>query len=309
MNMKRFNKLFVILLCCFGTLSATSCLNNDDNGGIDPELYETYLSNISGTYYGDNSNWKYQNKIYFYNDTIKANSLSEKLDSIVGITVSFSKYDSTFAVTNVPGRLLAKEIPDEYKDDYPEEGLVIHKCIRYTDNALRRFFQTASRQPWYNNTLFVITADHTNLTDHKYYQTDLGGFCVPIIFFDPSGDIRPGMRDAIAQQIDIMPTVLGHLGYDKPYVAFGCDLFNTAPRDTWAVNYLNGIYQYVKGDYMLQFDGERTRAVYRFRTDPYLERNLAGRVKEQAAMERELKAIIQQYMERMTQNRLVVRGE
>lgn len=199
-------------------------------------------------------------------------------------------------------------IPDEYKDVYPEEGIAIHKCIRYTDNALRRFFATASRQPWYKNTLFVITSDHTNLSDHDYYQTDLGGFCSPIIFFDPSGEIKPGMRDAIAQQIDIMPTVLGYLGYDRPYVAFGCDLFNTEPQDTWAVNYLNGIYQYVKGDYLLQFDGSRTKAVYRFRTDLLLEHNLVGRVSEQAAMERELKAIIQQYMTRMTTNTLVVGG-
>ena len=40
-------------------------------------------------------------------------------------------------------------VPEEYKDVYPEEGIVIHKCIRYTDNALRRFFETARRQPWY----------------------------------------------------------------------------------------------------------------------------------------------------------------
>ena len=71
---------------------------------------------------------------------------------------------------------------------------------------------------------------------------------------------------------------------------------------------LNGIYQYVKGDYLLQFDGSRTKAVYRFRTDLLLEHNLVGRVSEQAAMERELKAIIQQYMTRMTTNTLVVGG-
>ena len=116
------------------------------------------------------------------------------------------------------------KVPEEYKDIYKEEGIVIHKCIRYTDNAIRRFFDKAKTQPWYKNTLFVITSDHTNLSDHAYYQTDLGGFCSPIIFFDPSGDMKPGMRDAIAQQIDIMPTVLSYLGYDRPYVAFGCDL-------------------------------------------------------------------------------------
>lgn len=198
-------------------------------------------------------------------------------------------------------------IPEKYKQRYPEEGIVIHKCIRYTDNALRRFFDTAKRQPWYKNTLFVITSDHTNLSDHAYYQTDLGGFCSPIIFFDPSGDLKPGMRQAIAQQIDIMPTVLGYLGYKRPYIGFGIDLFHTPAEKTWAVNYLNGTYQYVKGDYLLQFDGQKTKALYKFRTDLLLKKNLIGKEpKVQTEMERELKAIIQSYMMRMTGNRLVV---
>ena len=72
------------------------------------------------------------------------------------------------------------------------------------------------------------------------------------------------------------------------------------------MNYLNGVYQYVKGDYLLQFDGNSTKAVYQFKTDLLLQHNLKGQVKEQAQMERELKAIIQSYMARMTTNRLVV---
>ena len=199
------------------------------------------------------------------------------------------------------------KVPEEYKDIYKEEGIVIHKCIRYTDNAIRRFFDKAKTQPWYKNTLFVITSDHTNLSDHAYYQTDLGGFCSPIIFFDPSGDMKPGMRNAIAQQIDIMPTVLSYLGYDRPYVAFGCDLLTTSDEDTWAVNYLNGIYQYVKGDWLLQFDGQKSKALYRFRTDLLLKDNLLTKepkiVKD---MERQVKAIIQSYMTRMVNNQLVV---
>ena len=197
-------------------------------------------------------------------------------------------------------------IPEEYKKVFPEEGIVIHKCIRYTDNALRKFFAKAKIMPWYKNTLFVITSDHTNLSDHEYYQTDLGGFCSPIIFFDPSGEFKPGMRDAIAQQIDIMPTVLSYLGYDRKYVGFGIDLLTTPAKDTWAVNYLNGIYQYVKGDYLLQWDGQKTKALYRFRTDLLLKQNVANKEpKVREAMEREVKAVIQSYMERMTRNELV----
>ena len=100
-----------------------------------------------------------------------------------------------------------------------------------------------------------------------------------------------------------MPTVLGMLGYQKPYLAFGIDVLNTPAEDTWAVNYLNGTYQYVKHGHVLQFDGTRTKAVYAL-TDSLMQHNIAGRLSQQPQMERELKAIIQQYMERMTQDRM-----
>ena len=194
-------------------------------------------------------------------------------------------------------------VPDPYKDVFPEEELQIHKVIRYTDMALRHFFEAASKQPWFENTIFAITSDHTSMSNHPEYTTDLGGFCSPVIFYDPSGEMGTGMIDAIAQQIDIMPTLLEHLGYDKPYLSFGIDLLSTPAENTWAVNYLDGIYQYVKHGYVLQFDGEHTRAVYAL-SDELMKNNLIGKVPQQAQMERELKAIIQQYMQRMTENRL-----
>lgn len=194
-------------------------------------------------------------------------------------------------------------IPEKYQQQFPEEGLEIHKCIRYTDMAIGRFFETASRQPWFENTIFVLTSDHTNMSDHAAYQTDLGGFCSPIIIYDPS---RPTgvIQDKVAQQIDILPTILGMLGYTKSYFGFGIDVLNTPTEKTWAVNYFNGIYQYVKYGYVLQFDGTNTKAVYSL-DDRLMKNNLKGKVEIQPQMELELKAIIQQYMERMTQNRLM----
>ena len=195
-------------------------------------------------------------------------------------------------------------IPEQYKNQYPEEGIVIHKCIRYTDMAIGKFFEKASHEPWFNNTIFVLTSDHTNLSDHEYYQTDIGGFCSPIIIYEPGNSERqPEMQDKIAQQIDILPTILGMLHYQKPFFGFGIDVLNTPKEDTWAVNYLNGIYQYVRQGHVLQFDGEQTKAVYAL-NDSLMQHNLVGKVPQQVQMERELKAIIQQYMSRMTQDRL-----
>ena len=196
-------------------------------------------------------------------------------------------------------------IPEQYKQQFPEGKLEIQKCIRYTDMAIGKFFETASKQPWFQNTIFVLTSDHTNMSDHACYQTDLGGFCSPIIIYEPSHP-EGQMIDKIAQQIDILPTVLGMLGYQKPYFGFGIDLLNTPSEDTWAVNYLSGIYQYVKHGYVLQFDGQKSKALYAL-SDSLMQQNLIHQlsaISHQQLMEQELKAIIQQYMERMTQDRL-----
>ena len=194
-------------------------------------------------------------------------------------------------------------IPKRYEDIFTTGSLPIHRCIRYSDHALKRFFETASKQPWYENTLFVITADHTNQTEHPEYQTELGIFSVPIILYSPKGDLK-GQRKGIAQQIDIMPTVLSYLGYDRPYISFGVDLLTTPVNETFAVNYVNDIYQFVKGKYLLQFDGIKTIAIYSL-DDKLLKNNLLGKVPEQESMEQELKSIIQQYMERMNADKVV----
>lgn len=199
------------------------------------------------------------------------------------------------------------EIPEAYRNTFPEGSLPIHKCIRYTDHALQRFFESARRQPWYDNTIFVLTADHTNQSANPYYQNDLGIYSVPLLIFDPTGEMPRGCQPGVAQQIDVMPTVLGWLGYDKPAVAFGCDLLKTPADSTWAVNYNNGIYQYVRYGRFLQFDGQEPRALYAYETDSLLSHNLIGGDSLIQPMTEQLQSIIQQYMLRMNNDQLVIK--
>ena len=201
------------------------------------------------------------------------------------------------------------KVPKELEKQFPEEGTQpIHKCVRYTDMALRHFFEQAAKQPWYNNTIFIITADHTNLTTHDKYKTDLGMYSIPIIFFTPDESLPAAeLENVVMQQSSIMPTLMGILDYDKPYLAFGCDVLNTPVDETWAFNYNNGIYQYIKGDWMMQHDGEKVKAMYRFRIDTMLRYNLVDKVPIQQQMEIELKALIQQYMTRMSEDRLTIK--
>ncbi|MBR5159518.1 MAG: sulfatase-like hydrolase/transferase [Bacteroidaceae bacterium] len=192
-------------------------------------------------------------------------------------------------------------VPERYQSKYPVEGnLPIYRGIRYSDNALKLFFEKASRQPWFNNTLFVLTADHTNLSEHPDYQSDYGNFRVPVIFYCPSDSLM-GKRNAIAQQSDIYPSILGYLGYDKPVISFGQNLFGTPDEETWGATFQNGLYSYYMGDYLLQFDGENETGLFTYKSDPTLKRNIKdSQSQTEQEMLKKLKALIQQYIIYMT---------
>ncbi len=212
---------------------------------------------------------------------------------------------SVFTATSHPPYAM----PERYKDIFPPTEPRIFAGISYTDHALRLFFDKAQQQPWFRNTLFVLTADHTSESIDPEFMSDLGRYKVPIVFYAPGMEELNGGVDStrIVSQTDIMPTILGLLGYDLPYVAFGQDVLHCTPEETFAVNYVTatGYYQLMYGDWMLQFDGEQLVHAYRFKEDVLQERDL----KEQCPDEclNLLKSLIQQYMHRMNNNQLVVK--
>lgn len=197
-------------------------------------------------------------------------------------------------------------IPEEMEGKFEEGPKPIYKTLRYADHALKLFFDKASKMPWFANTLFVITADHASAEImYEPYNTAWGYFAIPVFFYH-SGWTDTGMRLEIIQQIDIMPTVLGYLNYDEPYLAFGRNVFDPHTRP-FAFNYLNNAYQLFEGPYLLLFDGARTTGLYNYQEDKLLARNvLADSPTLAHDMERRLKAFIQHYNNRMVDNRLTV---
>ena len=196
-------------------------------------------------------------------------------------------------------------IPAEYEGVFPKGHIPIHQGVGYSDNALRKFFETASQQDWYDNTLFVITADHAVDGHLPEYKTAQGAFSIPFIFFAPGTDFV-GMNDStVVQQTDIMPTLLSMLGVEERFIAFGNDMFNTASPH-FAYNFYNGAHQLIEGEWMLQYMNDSTIALYNLDKDRMMKNNIAGtQPKVQQAMERRIKALIQQYNNRLIDNELV----
>ena len=206
------------------------------------------------------------------------------------------------------------EIPAKYKGVFDEGTIPMHKCVGYTDHALREFFEQSAGEPWFKNTVFVFVGDHTNVTDRTEYLTDNGLFEVPLLFYAPDGSLK-GLREAVASHTDIMPTLLDYLGYDKDYVAFGQNLLTTSDEQKFAVSYVSGCYQLTKMVdsrlWLLQHDGIATVGLYDITSDPMMQRNLVDD-EELSDLEEmltdDIRAVEQQYMERIIDDELVARN-
>ena len=194
------------------------------------------------------------------------------------------------------------KVPEQYEGVFPEGTQPLHQCIGYSDHALRQFFAYAQTQPWFEHTLFVITADHTNQLSQPEYTNALGLYRVPIVFYCPAL-LKPQLRTDIVSQTDIMPSVLGAVGYDKPYFAFGEDALTANKQHNYAVCYNHPVFQIMSDSLLMQFDGKQVTALYNYQADPLLQ-NPLDPTQAPEDMVRYLKAYIQQYIHRMIANQL-----
>lgn len=197
-------------------------------------------------------------------------------------------------------------IPNGYKNTFPKGVLDIHESIGYADYSLRQFFEVAKTKKWFKNSIFVFTADHASISESPYYETKLNRFAIPIFIFDPSGNLK-GNNDDYFQQIDITPTLLNLLGIQDSIITFGNH--SNYSSDNYVINYVNNSYQMAFNDYFLIFNGEETTDFYNIKNDSLLSVNLMGNLnekEEQARLsaEKKLKAIIQQYNNRIINNEL-----
>ena len=195
-------------------------------------------------------------------------------------------------------------IPAPYKNKFPKGTQEIHESIGYADFALGTFFKEAAKQPWFKNTLFVITADHTGPASGAYYTTRQGIYEIPILFYE-SNSVLKGKSNIVAQQIDIFPTVLDYLHYNGKFSSFGQSLLSNIPM-RGAINYMNNSWQLITSNYSLLFDGTKTTGLYNLKNDSLLQNNLNASLADTVRYyEPFLKAILQQYRQGLIHNTIV----
>jgi phosphoglycerol transferase MdoB-like AlkP superfamily enzyme len=197
------------------------------------------------------------------------------------------------------------KIPQRYKGKFKRGPHPIYETLSYTDMAIRKFFERAKNKPWFNNTLFVFSGDHTSShASLPEFSNSVGRFRVPIFFYLPHNSNFSKTTKNI-QQIDVMPSVLGYLNYPKPFLSFGKNIFD-AKGNNFAINHY-GEFQWYSDKYVMQFEGDKPKGLFNFVQDSDLKNNLLHReINISKKMEKDFKAFLQQYQNRMIDNELTV---
>lgn len=182
----------------------------------------------------------------------------------------------------------------------------MHEPIQYTDYAIKKYFETAKKQPWFNNTIFVFTGDHTNQIYYPEYEKAMNRFAVPLVFYSPNPEYQlKGENQEIAQQIDIYPTLADLIGYNKPIRSWGRSLVSDKKYTPIMMNSDGNTEQFIIGNYIYRFDGKEIIGVYD-KTDLGFEKNLIDQIKtpEVEKGKQIAKAWYQDYMNRVINRKL-----
>ena len=111
------------------------------------------------------------------------------------------------------------------KIDIPGDAKSREGGVKYTDFAMKEFFNKAKKQPWFTNTVFVILADHCASSSGKT-ELPVDKYRIPAMVFSP-GFIAPKYYTNLMSQIDVMPTVFGLLNFKYQSKFFGQDVLKS----------------------------------------------------------------------------------
>ncbi|MEY4767733.1 MAG: hypothetical protein RL637_372, partial [Pseudomonadota bacterium] len=123
--------------------------------------------------------------------------------------------------------------------------------VKFTDYAIHEFIEKAKTKPWFNDTLFVLVADHCGGSARKI-ELPIDMYHIPLFIYAPKY-IRPQINRTLSSQIDVAPTILSLLNFSYQSWFYGEDILAMNPENGRALiaNYQKlGLYQQNKFAYL-----------------------------------------------------------
>jgi phosphoglycerol transferase MdoB-like AlkP superfamily enzyme len=195
-------------------------------------------------------------------------------------------------------------VPEPYKTLLDTIKDPIRKSIKYTDLSMQAFFNQIKNEPWYRNSVIAICADHSSGGVDQVQNNAINEFAIPISFLAVGDTAFNKPVDRCISQIDMFPTVLDYLGYNKPFVCLGnSGIYKQHPTVQYGGN---GMYQLFDYPYGIFYDNSQQKVVRFFQynadrtmMDLRLGEENAQKINELA---RQVKAYIQVFSYRINKN-------
>jgi phosphoglycerol transferase MdoB-like AlkP superfamily enzyme len=148
--------------------------------------------------------------------------------------------DSSFA-QNKPFFSFVMTTSNHRPFTYPDKVIDIpshsgrNGAVKYTDYTIAKFMRDAKNHPWFNNTIFVIVADHCASSAGKT-EIPVEKYHIPALIYAPA-IFKPQVVSKLTSQIDLVPTLLGLMHFDYQTKFFGQDIFDANPERVFVGTY------------------------------------------------------------------------
>jgi phosphoglycerol transferase MdoB-like AlkP superfamily enzyme len=127
------------------------------------------------------------------------------------------------------------QVPEDSIRKYGFESLDEMNAFRYTDFGYQKFIETARKEKYFNNTIFVFVGDHgipgnaETMFPHAWTAQRLTSMHVPLLFYSP-GLLAPKRLHTISSQVDVLPTIAGLSNIRYTNSTLGKDLLDSATK-------------------------------------------------------------------------------
>ena len=194
-------------------------------------------------------------------------------------------------------------IPKKYDNKFNQGVIPMHRSVLYTDFSIRKFFDTSKNSDWFKNTVFLFTADHSNQSYYPYYQKTINRFANPIMIYIPNSEFK-GEINSLASHMDIYPTIVDLIGYQKPFRSWGKSLVTPDNLNSIVVNYLGGGSYFIMNDSLISVhNGEKAIGFYDIQDKNFKNNLIHKRNKKMNDLERKGSIFLQDYFNR------IIKGE
>ena len=191
-------------------------------------------------------------------------------------------------------------VPKKHAQKFKKGELENAESIQYADYSLRQFFKTAAKTKWFENTLFVIVADHCGISGSPFYSNHIGNLTIPVLFYKNDNSLK-STENRIFSQIDILPTALSLLKYNKPFFAFGNDYREV--KNNYSPYYLPGMHFILTDSTVHSYANAKPQHVFKYTRDSTLSTNIIGQdATTDSVVTRQFKAFLQTYNHTLIHN-------